>query len=124
MVWLYSPVVAKGKSKKLHHPWLGPYRIIKKLSDLTYRVQHHLNMKKRTVVHFDRLKPCQPGTRHPHVVNKTRNSVQSSRTYNIGDNLEVVDDYPDEVNCAEMPTPRYPTRTRHLPDCYGTVILY
>ena len=76
------------------------------------------------VVQFDRLKPCQPGTRLPHIVNKTHNSVQPSRTFNIGDNLENVDDYPDEVNCAEMPTSRYPTRTRHPPDRYGTVILY
>ena len=37
LVWLYSPVVAKGKSKKLHHPWLGQYRIINKLYDITYR---------------------------------------------------------------------------------------
>ena len=55
LVWLYSPVAAKGKSKKLHHSWLGPYRIIKKLFDVTYWVQHHLNKKKRIVVHFDRL---------------------------------------------------------------------
>ena len=76
------------------------------------------------VVHFDRVKPCQPGTRLPHVVNKTHNSVQPSRISNIGDNLEIVDDYPDKVNCAGMPTPCYPTRTRHPPDHCGTVISY
>ena len=76
------------------------------------------------VVHFDRLKPCQPGTCLPDVVNKTDNLVQPSRTFNIDDNLEIVDDFPDEVNCAKMPTPLYPTRARHLLDCYSTVILY
>ena len=122
LVWLYYLVVAKGKSKKLHHPWLGPYRIIEKLSDVTYWVQHHINSKKRMVVHFDRLKPCQPGTRLPHVANKTESLVQPSRTSNIGDNLEIVEGYPDEVDCAETPTPHYPTRTKHPPDHYSTVI--
>ena len=34
------------------------------------------------------------------------------------------DDYSNEVDCAEIPTPRYPTRTRHPPYHYSTVILY
>ena len=35
LVWLYSPLVAKGKSKKFHYPWLGPYKILKKLSNIS-----------------------------------------------------------------------------------------
>ena len=29
-VWLYSPVVGKGGSRKLNCPWKGPYTVIKK----------------------------------------------------------------------------------------------
>jgi hypothetical protein len=33
-VWLFSEVVPRGQNKKLHHPWSGPYRIVKKLSEV------------------------------------------------------------------------------------------
>ena len=121
MVWLYSPVVAKGKSKKLHHPWLGPYIIIKKLSDVTYRIQHRNNKKKRIVVHFDRLKPCHPDTRFPDIISRPDKSIQPTVTSNISDCLELVD---DDIDHTETPTQHYPTRTRYPPDRYGTVISY
>ena len=28
LVWLHSPVVPRGSSRKLHHPWTGPYKIV------------------------------------------------------------------------------------------------
>ena len=28
LVWLYSPAVPPGESKKLHHPWSGPFKTI------------------------------------------------------------------------------------------------
>lgn len=56
-VWLFTPAVPRGKSKKLHCPWSGPYKVVQRLSDATYRVQHLRNHRKQ-VVHFDRLKPC------------------------------------------------------------------
>lgn len=55
-VWLWSPVVRRGRSAKLHRPWEGPYLVIKKLSDVTYRIQSCRNPRKRLVVHFNRLK--------------------------------------------------------------------
>ena len=62
-VWLLNPQVPRGKSKKLHKRWTGPYKVVKKLSDVTYRIQHTSNRAKRVVVHFDRLKKCHPNTR-------------------------------------------------------------
>ncbi|KAK9498083.1 hypothetical protein O3M35_003965 [Rhynocoris fuscipes] len=38
-VWLWMPVVRRGRSAKLHRPWTGPLKIVKKLSDVTFRVQ-------------------------------------------------------------------------------------
>ena len=65
LVWLHSPAVPRGQSKKLHRPWTGPYRIVAKLSDAVYRIQHSQARRKRLVVHFDWLKPCQQGVRLP-----------------------------------------------------------
>ena len=58
LVWLHSSVVPRGASQKFHRPWTGPYKIIKKLADVTYRVQNCKGRRRRLVVHFDLLKPC------------------------------------------------------------------
>jgi len=58
MVWLFTPVVGKHKAKKLHCPWTGPYKIVKRISELVYRIQD-TSSRKRQVVNFERLKPCQ-----------------------------------------------------------------
>lgn len=57
-VMLYSPVVPRGRSKKLHCPWSGPFKVLKKLSEVTYRIRHCQGGRKRMVVHFNRLKLC------------------------------------------------------------------
>ena len=31
LVWLHHPAVPRGKSRKLHRPWTGPYRVRTKL---------------------------------------------------------------------------------------------
>ena len=40
LVWLCTQVIGKKKSKMLHCPWAGPFKVVKKLSDLVYRIQH------------------------------------------------------------------------------------
>lgn len=52
-VWLYSPVVTRGSSRKLNCPWKGPYTVLKRISDATYRVQHLQRRKDRKIVHFN-----------------------------------------------------------------------
>lgn len=39
LVWLYSPVVATGWSKKLNRPWAGLFKVLKRLSEQVYRIQ-------------------------------------------------------------------------------------
>lgn len=34
LVWLFNPAVTKGRAKKFHCPWTGPFIICRKLSDL------------------------------------------------------------------------------------------
>ena len=57
LVWLHCPAVPRGKSPKLHCYWQGPYKVVKPLGDVLYLLQHRDSPRKRTVVHFDRLKP-------------------------------------------------------------------
>ena len=63
LVWLCNPVIPRGGSRKLHSPWVGPYKIVKSLADTVYRIQDTRTSWKRIVIHFDRLKPCHPGMR-------------------------------------------------------------
>ena len=39
LVWLHIPHVPKGKSRKLYSPWDGPFKVVKVLSDLVYRIE-------------------------------------------------------------------------------------
>jgi transposase InsO family protein len=55
MVWLYNPTRKKGLSPKLSQSWDGPYKVIKRINDLVYRIQRRPNCKMK-VVHLDRLK--------------------------------------------------------------------
>ena len=60
LVWLNRPFVPKGISRKLFRPWQGPFKIVKVISDVVYRVERSLpqsRRRQRFVVHFDRLKP-------------------------------------------------------------------
>ena len=42
-VWVLFPQAPRGKSKKLYRPWSGPFVVVKRLSDVTYRVQEVKN---------------------------------------------------------------------------------
>ena len=54
--WLRNSYRKKGLSPKFTSRWDGPFKIISKLSDVTYRIQLSPRSKCK-VVHFDRLKP-------------------------------------------------------------------
>ena len=61
LVWLHCPAVPRGKSPKLHCYWQGPYSVVKTLGDALFLIQHRDSLRKRTVVHFDRLSHVQFG---------------------------------------------------------------
>ena len=58
LVWLHSSVPPRGASTKLYYPWTGPFKVVKKLSEVTYRIQQAQGKRVRKIVHFDHLKPC------------------------------------------------------------------
>ena len=65
LVWLHSPVVPRGQPKKLRHPWTGPFRVVRKLSDTVYRIQNTQAPLQRLVVQFDCLKSCSSFSHSP-----------------------------------------------------------
>ena len=57
VVWVYIPVVSKGLTKKLAHPWCGPYMIIEKSGEVDFRVKNLVTGKvMKSLVHANRLK--------------------------------------------------------------------
>lgn len=53
-VWLYNPIRKKGLSPKLQRNWQGPFIVIKRLSDVVYRIRRK-DRSRALVVHRDRL---------------------------------------------------------------------
>ena len=140
LVWLCNPVVPRGGSRKLHSPWVGPYKIVKCLADTVYRIQDTCRSRKRIVVHFDRLKPCHPDMRiqehsrsiTPPVPSEDVNT-QTGKSVPPGTNLQLTecdDDWDDrqeqEGTVSQHPPDddtnqhrRYPQRTgRRMPARY------
>ena len=59
LVWLFTPLIKKGKSKKLQTYWTGPWIISKKISNVLFHIQTHGNWNRRPltiVASIDRLK--------------------------------------------------------------------
>lgn len=36
LVWLHNPAIPPGESRKLHHQWTGPYKVLEKVADVDY----------------------------------------------------------------------------------------
>ncbi|CAG2188088.1 unnamed protein product [Mytilus edulis] len=69
LVWLFTPRKKKGLSPKLQKFWVGPYRIVKKLSDANYMIQLEGSLAKR-IVHYNSLKLRRLYKRHLYKVSK------------------------------------------------------
>ena len=92
--------------------------MIKVLSTVNYRIQS-VNGRKRYVVHFDRLKKCNPDTRfaskntEPQVP-KTKDPIQVEP---CGTHLHIPD-YDDDVPAPPAMERRYPAREHRPPARY------
>ena len=132
---MYSPVPQKGILCKHYHPWTGPFKVVKEISDVTYRIQQQQGKRLQKIVYFDRLKPCSCN------IQSKLNSNQSPATtedptahkdthgpviYTFGNHIELLDE-DDENACDATPLQvtgnetltitvrRYPTRERRPP---------
>ena len=60
LIFMHSPVLKKGVTKKLHKPWLGPFKVLEKINEVNYRVE--FKNGKTQVIHVNRMKPCLTGS--------------------------------------------------------------
>eukprot|EP00731_Ephydatia_muelleri_P034801 Em0078g1a len=130
LVWLHSTAVPRGRSRKLHHPWKGPFKVMERLGETTYKIKNLQGRRKTTFVHFDRLKPC--------VISDDKPENTGSREQEpVGTNLDLVDSDDDDPvqqeeaavpEIANPPVPplneqrRYPVRDRQRTQRYGTYV--
>ena len=92
LVWLHSPAVSRGLSRKLHHVWKGPFRVLERVSNSDYRIKSLSGKKQVQIVHFDRLKPCTPGTRfNDTITDQSQSHEHESNTFPVGSQLEIID---------------------------------
>ena len=146
LVWLHTPPSSRNTSRKLYHPWSGPFRVVKQISESTYRIQQIDGRRIRKIVHFNRLKPCPPGVRlqqtdleHPTTTTSdksqqnSRHSSSASQRTAIGEQLQLIDDDDDEQESRTIPRPavevtpatstsRYPQRERRAPSRYNDFV--
>lgn len=55
LVWLFTPTVVPGDTKKLSKQNNSPFTIIEKLNEVNYKIVLVANLKNFQVVHIDRL---------------------------------------------------------------------
>ena len=116
MVWLFNPAIRKGQSRKLHKPWSGPYRIRRKMSEVTYQIQHTGNHKLK-VVHFNRLKRCPNNIRLPARKSPpVRSPEPAAEPPPVGTSLELLDEEEPQIPLPLPANQRYPPRERRPPD--------
>ena len=55
-MYLYTPAMKDGLTRKFKKFWSGPYKVIRKIFELNYEVVSQDNRKQ--TVHINRLKRC------------------------------------------------------------------
>jgi len=143
-VWLHSPMGKREPSKKLYHPWSGPYRVVKKLSEANYRIEQLQGRRNRKIVHFDRLKPCPKNLRLNQEHHNDLEAPEPNRPCNpelpvyppFGQNLQIVVDDDDDIGMtledhavetaitspALSTQSRYPRREHRAPSRYSDYV--
>ncbi|UYV68861.1 hypothetical protein LAZ67_6001298, partial [Cordylochernes scorpioides] len=82
LVWIYIPVRKVGLSVKLMRRYFGPYRVTRKISDVTYEVEtfgdQHGRRKTKDIVHICRMKPyLDPEKREDHLEEDMEDNLSS-----------------------------------------------
>lgn len=123
-VWLHIATVPRGASRKFHRPWQGPYKAVKVLSDVVYRIQKEDSPRKRCVVHFDRLKPY-VSKAHARIEPEGTPLLPLSSSSNQQPNVRIEPEESQERSDAEsQPQLRRSARTRKPPEFYGNPVKY
>eukprot|EP00118_Oscarella_pearsei_P022435 m.259562 g.259562 ORF g.259562 m.259562 type:complete len:908 (+) comp40423_c1_seq7:203-2926(+) len=100
LVWLYSPEVGRGKTKKLSRPYKGPYIIVQKIGGVNVKVKK-LKGGKVQRVHLNRVKACyyhpQPPGAEPDEEDEDREPAETARRQrNDARRIQERDPYTDQ----------------------------
>ena len=125
---VFNPKVPKNNHRKLFHPWTGPFKVLKQLSDCTYRVQQLGGRKQRQIVHFNRLKPCPKDIRwnNQKSAEKSNSNQEPDRSsehenfqestphvaHDIGRHVELLDDDGDELANTPITSKTLPPKNK------------
>ena len=139
VVWLHNASIAKGNCKKFNKQWVGPYKVTKRISDATYRIQLLSNARKRIVVHFDRLKAFNGDASRFDVNSQVNLGVKPGsgvagnsdqpKSPRVGEHLELCDDDDDVDRDTSETVPgtsqsarRYPSRVHQPPTRFSDFV--
>ena len=122
-VWLRNDSRKKGVSPKLTNRWDGPFRVITKLSNVTYRIQRSPRTPQK-IVHYDRLKLYEgpkpdvwnkPSTQRTDMRNGIDKTINVNRTCNDHITYHYNHDNKNNDNRTYELDRRYPNRNRRPP---------
>ena len=117
-VWLKYDLRRKGVSPKLSYRWDGPYKIMSKLSDVTYRIQRSRRSKPK-IVHFDRTKPYEGPVPEDWMDDLVQEDVtpEGPSGSQIPDPRLIVEEL-SQVDSEIPSSSRYPKRKRKSPNYF------
>ena len=127
-VWLYTPAVKPGQTKKLSSLWKGPYTVIDKCGPVDYRIQL-IGGTQVFVVHRDRLKLCcgapsLTASSHTPTSMPTTFSAASECVNNDSDSIGGYTTVPASAQDAPPDPPTCPQRNRRPPMRYGDYVSF
>lgn len=124
-VWLYTPVVQSGSTKKFSSLWQGPYTIIDKVSLVTYRIQL-VGGSTQVVVHANRLKLCYsdpPVQWSNQSIPRRQDRVPQAGYTRVNTTPTTPAPSATSITTGNVTTGRtHPSRHRQPPDHYGDLI--
>ena len=55
---MFNSAAKKSESRKLQSPWVGPFIIVDRISEVNYKIQPENNAGHKHIVHYNRLRLC------------------------------------------------------------------
>ena len=130
----YTVRLFPEEKAKFHRPWQGPFKVVKKIWSVVYRIQHVQNPRKRVVVHANRLKRyhCQREDEHsqehwiilPSMEEQLDETISPLQTAQEDTSPEQTMSGSEETQSPSPPALRRSTRLRRPPERYGTVVSF
>lgn len=96
-VYVYFPIRKVGRSPKFTSYWQGPFKVLRKLTDLTYKVDCGQRGKPQ-VVHVDRLRLKRDQVLREEVVEEASSQVETNQSATSNVKADVISDEGSETD--------------------------